>query len=222
MKKIGLLLLILLALLAVNIFALSLPYGTTTKKIEKRAFKLNVSLTVSEGAQVPKHFADTLIKAQQLLSKVFSSAEFKEIMCQKSFSDSSYSRSKKKCFDVIYDPETGRISGKAVYDNLLKENNVSLSMVIKNNGDKQTTMGFAGACSYKITTYDFWLVEGGALSQRLARHIAHEFTHIRGYRHDNLVPKAHKWGLNTKEDPALGVGSVVGEILTRWAKFGII
>ncbi|MFN0292570.1 hypothetical protein [Pedobacter helvus] len=220
MKKIGLLLLILLALLAINIFALSPPYSTKITK--ETAFKLNVSLTVSEGAQVPKHFADTLLKAQQLLSKVFSSAEFKEIMSQKSFSDSAYSKSKKKCFDVIYDPETGRISGKAVYDNLLKENNVSLSMVIKNNGDKQTTMGFAGACSYKITTYDFWLVEGGALSQRLARHIAHEFTHIRGYRHDNLVPKAHKWGLNTKEDPALGVGSVVGEILTRWAKFGII
>lgn len=220
MKKIGLLLLILLALLAINIFALSPPYSTKITK--ETAFKLNVSLTVSEGAQVPKHFADTLLKAQQLLSKVFSSAEFKEIMSQKSFSDSAYSKSKKKCFDVIYDPETGRISGKAVYDNLLKENNVSLSMVIKNNGDKKNTMGFAAACSYKITTYDFWLVEGGALSHRLARHIAHEFTHIRGYRHDNLVSKAHKWGLNAKEDPALGVGSVVGEILTRWAKFGII
>ncbi|MNR29899.1 hypothetical protein D3C85_1473160 [compost metagenome] len=122
----------------------------------------------------------------------------------------------------MYDPQTGRISGKAVYDNLMQNAEVKLLITIKNNGDNKSVMGSSSACSKKITTYDFWLVEGGALAHRLARHIAHEFTHSRGYRHDTKVAKEHKWGLNSKEDPALGVGSVVGEILTRWTKFGLI
>lgn len=215
MKKIVLLLLIVLALLAVNIFG---------KRPFKKAgdFNLKVSFVLDRDAKVVPHFADTLKKAQDLLNKVFSSSEFKEIMYQQSYNDSAYSKTKKDCFNRIYDAQTGRISGKAVYDNLLMERQVSLLITIRNNGLKKGTMGLSNACVNRITTYDYWLVEQDKLAQRLARHIAHEFTHIRGYRHDSRVSKEFKWGRKLNEDPAYGVGSIVGDILNRWAKNGII
>jgi hypothetical protein len=215
MKKIGLLLLIVLALLAINIFA-------TKPNHKAKEFKLTASFVLNKDASVPANFADTLKKAQELLSKVFSSDEFKDIMYKQSYNDSSYSKTKSGCFDKVYDTKSGRVSGKAVYDNLMMDGNVSLLITIKNNGTKKGTMGSSNACINKITTYDYWLVEKPGLAQRLARHIAHEFTHIRGYRHDNRVPKEYKWGRKLNEDPAYGVGSIVGEILTRWTKQGLI
>lgn len=209
MKKLGWLLLIILVLIAINIFA---------KRASVANIHFKISFTVDEKATVPSQFADTLEKAQQLLSRVFSSSEFKEAMYQQSYNDSAYSKSKKKCFDVVFDQSTGRIPGKAVYDNLIADSNINLLVNIKNNGTKKGTMGSSNACNYTITTYDYWLVEKGELAQRLARHIAHEFTHIRGYRHDNKVEKTYKWGHQPKEDPAYGVGNIVGEILKDWSK----
>ena len=221
MKKIGLLLLIVLALLAINIFA-----TPSSKKLRKQTdvaeFNLNVSYTVEDGAKVPTGFADTVKKAQVLLAKVFRSKEFKEALFKQSYNDSAYSKTKKACFLTIYDEKTGRISGEAVYQNLLKEKDVKLLINVKNNGDKKGTMGASFACNHQFTTYDYWLQEKGELARRLARHIAHEFTHIRGYRHDNKVPKEFKWGREVKEDPAYGIGSIVGEILTAWSKKSLI
>ena len=220
-KKIGLLLLIILALLALNVFAFEDRFGIKDTQKEL-VVNIRLSFDVSEGASVPTHFADSLKKAQQLLNKVFSSEEFKQIMQEQSFNDSAYSKSKKQCFEKIYDKKTGRILGSAVYDNLLNDKSVELIITIKNNGDKKTTMGLSSACVNKITTYDYWLVEGGELAQRLARHIAHEFVHIKGYRHDSKVEKAYKWGRKLNEDPAYGVGSIVGSILADWSKRGVI
>lgn len=222
MKKIALLIIILLALIAINIFARKLVDGPRHTDQGVTDFNLKVSFTLAKDASVPMHFADTLEKAQKLLNLVFSSREFKEMMFKQSYHDSAYSKSKKACFETIYDVKTGRISGESVYHNLLADKSVALLINIKNNGDKKTTMGSSNACSNNITTYDYWLVEGGALAQRLARHIAHEFTHVRGYRHDSKVAKAYKWGHDVKEDPAYSVGSIVGEILTKWAKKGLI
>lgn len=219
MKKIGLLLLIILALLAANIFAVPSSNGLKKQTAE---FSLDVSYTVNEDATVPQSFADTLKKAQQLLEKVFRSKEFRAAMFKQSYHDSAYSKSKMACFPMVYDPKTGRISGASVYQNLLKEKEVKLFINIKNNGPKRTTMGASYACNYKFTTYDFWLQEKGELARRLARHIAHEFTHIKGYRHDNKVSARFKWGRDVKEDPAYGVGNIVGEILTEWSKKSII
>ncbi|WP_113638074.1 hypothetical protein [Nubsella zeaxanthinifaciens] len=214
MKKLGWLLLVILALVAINIFA--------EKPSVVADIRFKISFNVDEKATVPSHFADTLRKAEQLLSRVFSSADFKEALYKQNYNDSAYSKSKKKCFEVVYDQTTGRIPGKAVYDNLLADKEVNLTINIKNNGDKKGTMGSSNACSYSITTYDYWLVENGELAQRLARHIAHEFTHVRGFRHDNKVDKAYKWGRKTEEDPAYGVGNIVGEILKMWSKKGMI
>jgi len=221
MKKIGLLLLIILALLAINIFAKPLS-GNSKKQTNVAEFNLLISYTVEEGAKVPNGFADTVKKAQELLAKVFRSKEFKEALFKQSYNDSAYSKSKKACFLTVYDEKIGRISGGAVYQNLLQEKEVKLLINIRNNGDKKGTMGASYACSYQFTTYDYWLQEKGELARRLARHIAHEFTHIRGYRHDNKVPKEFKWGRNVKEDPAYGVGNIVGEILTEWGKKSLI
>ncbi|WP_199120961.1 hypothetical protein [Pedobacter sp. ASV28] len=184
--------------------------------------RFDIKFKVENGAKVPDHFADTLKKAQELLNKVFYSKEFKEELYKQSYNDSAYSKSKKGCFETVYDSKNGRIAGKAVYDNLIANKNINLLITIKNNGDKKGTMGSSNACIDKITTYDYWLVEKEGLSQRLARHIAHEFTHIRGYRHDNKVDKAYKWGKKTNEDPAYGVGSIVGDILSAWSKKGLI
>lgn len=221
MKKIGLLLLILLALLAVNIFAIP-SSGNLKKQTDIADFTFSVSYTVEDGAKVPEGFADTLKKAQLLLAKVFRSKEFKEALFKQSYNDSAYSKSKKACFLTVYDEKNGRISGASVYQNLLKEKEVRLLINIKNNGEKKVTMGASYACNYQFTTYDYWLQEKGELARRLARHIAHEFTHIRGYRHDNKVEKEFKWGRDVKEDPAYGVGNIVGEILTAWGKKSLI
>jgi len=221
MKKIGLLFLIILALLAINIFATPLLLKSK-KQTDTVDFKLSVSYTVEEGAKVPEGFADTVKKAQTLLAKVFCSKEFKDALFKQSYNDSAYSKSKKACFLTVYDEKTGRISGESVYQNLLKDKEVKLLINVKNNGDKKGTMGASYACSYQFTTYDYWLKEKGELARRLARHIAHEFTHIRGYRHDNKVPKEFKWGRDVKEDPAYGVGNIVGEILTAWGKKSLI
>lgn len=221
MKKIGLLLLIFLALLAINIFATP-SLGKSKKQTDTANFKLNVSYKVEEGAKVPEGFADTIKKAQFLLEKVFNSNEFKNALFKQSYNDSAYSKSKKACFLTVYDEKTGRITGETVYQNLLKEKEVKLLINIRNNGDKKGTMGASYACNYQFTTYDYWLQEKGELARRLARHIAHEFTHIRGYRHDNKVPKPFKWGRNIKEDPAYGIGNIVGEILATWGKKSLI
>ena len=197
-------------------------FGGDETKRSGQKIAINVSYTVEKNATVPEHFADTLKKAQELLSQVFSSLEFKDELYKQSYSDSAYSKSKKACFNVAYDPNTGRINGKAVYDNLLANATVELVINVKNNGDKEGTMGSSNACSNKITTYDYWLTEKEGMSIRLARHIAHEFTHIRGYRHDTKVAKQFKWGKKTTEDPAYGVGSIVGEILAKWSKAGLI
>ena len=183
---------------------------------------ITVNYTVEKGATVPEHFADTLKKAQTLLSKVFSSKEFKAAMYKQSFNDSAYSKSKKACFEKLYDPKNGKLTGELVYANLLANPVIDLSITIKNNGDKKTTMGLSYPCVSKFTTFDYWLVTDTELARRLARHIAHEFTHIRGYRHDNNVPDKYKWGRDVEEDPAYGVGSIVGEILTNWSKKGMI
>ncbi len=195
---------------------------STTARSGRREISFRVSYTVDKNATVPEHFADTLKRAQELLGKVFSSSDFKLEMLKQQYNDSAYSKSKKACFQTVYDPKTGHIPGQAVYDNLLANSTVDLAITIKNNGDKRGTMGSSNACVNKITTYDYWLTEKEGLSIRLARHIAHEFTHIRGYRHDNKVPKAYQWGRKLTEDPAYGVGSIVGDILTKWDKAGLL
>ncbi|RYG19556.1 MAG: hypothetical protein EOO07_06625 [Chitinophagaceae bacterium] len=185
----------------------------------EKDIKLTLSYTTSTDATVPASFADTVKRVQELLTKVFSSKEFKEELYRRNFHDSAYTKSTATCFNRVYGGTVqGRsIAGKAVYDNLLPNNTFSIAVNIKNNGTNTTTLGSASACGSRITTNDYWLkLSEKRLAHRLARHWAHEYTHIRGYRHDTNVASGYEWGSDVNKDPAYGVGDVVGVVLDKW------
>ncbi|WP_199120962.1 hypothetical protein [Pedobacter sp. ASV28] len=187
--------------------------------------KLTITYTVTSDANVPATLNDTVKKAQDLLTKVFSSKDFRDELYKRNFHDSAYSKSTSNCFNRVYGGTVvGRsIAGKAVYDNLLPNSTFSIAVNIRNNGDNTTTLGSASACGTRITTNDYWLkISEKRLAQRLARHWAHEYTHIRGYRHDTNVASSYKWGSDVNQDPAYGVGDVVGVVLDKWTAAGII
>lgn len=187
--------------------------------------KLSLSYTATSDATLPLTFADTVKKTQELLNKVFASKDFRDELYRRNFHDSAYTKSTSTCFNRVYGSTvTGRsIAGQSVYDNLLPNTTLNIAVSIRKNGDNTTTLGSASACGSRITTNDYWLkLSEKRLAQRLARHWAHEYTHIRGYRHDSNVPSGYKWGSDVNKDPAYGVGDVVGVVLDKWTAAGII
>lgn len=187
--------------------------------------KLALTYSVTSDANLPTTFADTVKRVQDLLARVLSSKDFKDELYKRNFHDSAYSKSTSTCFNRIYGGTVkGRsIAGKAVYDNLLPSNSLAIAVSIRNNGTNTTTLGSASACGSKITTNDYWLkLSEKRLAHRLARHWAHEYTHIRGYRHDSNVATGYEWGSDVNKDPAYGVGDVVGVVLDKWLAAGII
>lgn len=187
--------------------------------------KLAVTYTFTTDATLPSTFADTVKRTRELLEMVFSSKDFRDELYKRNFHDSAYTKSTSTCFNRVYGGMVaGRsIAGKAVYDNLLPNGTFSIAVNIRKNGDNTTTLGSASACGTRITTNDYWLrLSEKRLAQRLARHWAHEYTHIRGYRHDTNVASGYKWGSDVNKDPAYGVGDVVGDVLDKWTAAGII
>lgn len=187
--------------------------------------KLSLSYTATSDATLPSTFADTVKKTQDLLNKVFASKDFRDELYKRNFHDSAYTKSTSNCFNRVYGGTvTGRsIAGKSVYDNLLPNITLNIAVSIRKNGDNTTTLGSASACGSRITTNDYWLkLSEKRLAQRLARHWAHEYTHIRGYRHDTNVTKGYEWGSDVNKDPAYGIGDVVGAVLDKWTSAGII
>lgn len=207
---------------ALLITGLVLPGFNTSyiKSIHKPiTFKINPN--VADDVILPEGFADTLKKAEMILSKIFSSEDFKQALEKRSFADSAFSKTKKTCFERIYD-ENGRVSGKGVYENLTRNPNVEIEWVIKRykDGEKTSVMGFSTFCVNKITSYNYWIKNGQYLSLRFVRHLAHEYTHVCGYKHDKLLPKEHKF--KKGDDPAMGVGGIVGDIMLDWTKRGLL
>jgi len=191
----------------------------------ERDIKLTLTFTTSADAVVPATFADMVKRVQELLTKVFSSKDFKDELYKRNFHDSAYSKSIATCFNRIYGGTVkGRsIAGEAVYDNLLPNTAFSIAVTIRNNGTNTTTLGSASACGSRITTNDYWLkLSEKRLAHRLARHWAHEYTHIKGYRHDTNVAAGYEWGSDVNKDPAYGVGDVVGVVLEKWLAEGVI
>lgn len=187
--------------------------------------KLTLNYTATADATLPSTFADTVKKTQDLLNKVFASKDFRDELYKRNFHDSAYTKSTSTCFNRVYGSTVaGRsIAGKSVYDNLLPNTTFSIAVSIRKNGDNTTTLGSASACGGRITTNDYWLkLSEKRLAQRLARHWAHEYTHVRGYRHDTNVTKGYEWGNDVNKDPAYGVGDVVGVVLDKWMAAGII
>ncbi|WP_293299369.1 hypothetical protein [Pedobacter sp. UBA4863] len=189
-------------------------------KIAKEV-KITFMVNVAENVVLPEGFADTLKKAADILTKILSSEDFKEALTKRSFADSAFSKTKKTCFERIYD-ENGRVSGLGVYENITRNPNIQIEWVIKKykDGEKTSVMGFATFCVNKITSHDYWIKNGQYLSLRFVRHLAHEYTHVCGYKHDKLLPKEHKF--KKGDDPASGVGGIVGDIMLDWTKRGLI
>jgi len=183
--------------------------------------RFNFNFIAKGNVKLPANFGDTLKKVNVLLDQLFSSQEFKDSLSAHSFNDSTYSKVKNACFVRDINANTHRIDGRNVYDNLTADKVINLDLLVQETLKKTSTQGFSNACSYKITSNDYWMGENQPLAYRYVRHIAHEFTHIRGYRHDTRVEKEYKWGRSPNEDPAYGVGKIAGNILQRWSKSGI-
>lgn len=200
-----------------------LPKYTNIETVKD--IKLTLTYAATSDAILPSTFADTVKKTQDLLNKVFASKDFRDELYKRNFHDSAYTKSTSNCFNRVYGGTVaGRsIAGKSVYDNLLPNGTFSIAVSIRNNGTNTTTLGSASACGSRITTNDYWLkLSEKRLAQRLARHWAHEYTHIRGYRHDSNVTAGYEWGSDVNKDPAYGVGDVVGVVLDKWTAAGII
>lgn len=199
--------------------------GNVAKSDDKikiaKEMKVSLRVNVADDVELPEGFADTLKKAEEILSKIFSSEDFKQALSSRSFADSAFSKTKRGCFERIYD-ENGRVSGRGVYENITRNPNIEIEWVIKKykNGQKTSVMGFATFCINKITSHDYWIKNGQYLSLRFVRHLAHEYTHVCGYKHDKLLPKEHKF--KKGDDPAMGVGGIVGSIMLDWTKRGLI
>lgn len=205
-----------------GLLAISFTSAHSDDKIKiAKQVKFSVKVNVADNVILPEGFADTLKKAEDILSKILSSEEFKKELSKRSFADSAFSRTKKTCFERIYD-EKGRVSGLGVYENITRNPNIEIEWVIKKykDGEKTSVMGFATFCVNKITSHDYWIKNGQHLSLRFVRHLAHEYTHVCGYKHDKLLPKEHKF--KKGDDPAMGVGGIVGDIMLDWTKKGLL
>ena len=216
-----------ISLLRIPVFIIALVFsGTafaqqaTANFVMAKPVNFSVKLQVSPEVVLPEGFTDSLEKARLILTKILSSEDFKQALTKRSFADSSFSKSKKGCFELIYD-DNGRVSGEGVYENVTRNANAGIEWVIKTYAKgKTSTMGFSSACVNRITSYDYWIKNGQYLSLRIVRHLAHEYTHVCGYRHSGRVAKAYKW--KKEDDPAYGVGGIVGEIMLDWIKKGIL
>ncbi len=196
--------------------------GTVADDIKiAKEVKFAVKVNAAADVTLPEGFADTLKKTEQILSKILSSEDFKQALAKRSFADSAFSKSKKTCFKRIYD-ENGRVSGQGVYENITRNPSIQIEWVIKKykNGEKTSVMGYSTFCVDKITSHDYWIKNDQYLSLRFVRHLAHEYTHVCGYKHDKLLSKEHKF--KKGDDPAMGVGGIVGEIMLNWTKRGLI
>ncbi len=206
-----------------GLFTLSfVPKEKADDKIKiAKEVKMTFKVNVADNVELPEGFADTLKKAEAILSKILSSEDFKEALSKRSFADSAFSKTKKSCFERIYD-DNGRVSGLGVYENITRNPKVEIEWVIKKykDGEKTSVMGFSTFCVNKITSHDYWIKNGQYLSLRFVRHLAHEYTHVCGYKHDKLLPKEHKF--KKGDDPAMGVGGIVGDIMLDWTKKGLI
>lgn len=182
--------------------------------------KVTITYNVASDASVPDSFGDTVKKTEALLAIVLSSKDFRDELYKRNFADSAYGTMKNPCFNKVYGGTVAgcSIAGKAVYDNLFPATTINLTINIRNNGDNVTELGSAANCGSAIRTNDYWLkLNEKQLAYRLAKHWAHEYTHIRGYRHDTNVPVAYKWGnTNPEKDPAVGVHTIVGIVLDKW------
>lgn len=164
------------------------------------------------------NFRDTAVKALELMSKVFSSKEFKDSLdkydfpCSNAWFKENICKSPKSIIVYKCDSTANVVHGSTVYQDMLMEKNVTLDLNIIHPKGKTNSYGFSAACVYKINTYSWWLKNDRKqpLSEEYAIHLAHEYCHIVGYYHSSY----HK--LN--QDVSYRMGGIVRNILWRWSQ----
>jgi hypothetical protein len=163
-------------------------------------------------------FRDTAIKALDLMSKVFSSKEFKDSIAKYDFPCSNAWFKENICKTlgniIVYkcDSAANVVHGSTVYDDLLMEKKVTLDLNIIHPKGKTNSYGYSAACVYKINTYSWWLKNNRKqpLAEEYAIHLAHEYCHIVGYYHSSYH--------HIEKDVSYRMGGIVRNILWRWSQ----
>jgi hypothetical protein len=163
-------------------------------------------------------FRDTALKALDLMSKVFSSKEFKDSISKYNFPCSNAWFKENICKKpgniMIYkcDSAANIVHGSTVYEDLLIDKQVTLDLNIIHAKGTTNSYGFSAACVYKINTYSWWLKNNRKqpLSEEYAIHLAHEYCHVVGYYHSSY----HK----IQDDVSYRMGGIVRNILWRWSQ----
>lgn len=162
------------------------------------------------------NFKDTAEKALEVLSQVFSSAEFRDSISKYDFPCSN--GRKNPCSGIPQvaankcSEPNNRVLGTTVYADLVADSVRPISLHVRTSSNENTTVyGSATPCSYNIYTNDWWLNNNRPLplSQSYAVHLAHEYAHVVGYVHNDPMH-------TRREDVAYRVGNVVNNILHRW------
>jgi hypothetical protein len=185
---------------------------TPSAKAKKVVFKLGNYTSELDN------FRDTAIKALDLMSKVFSSKEFKDSISKYDFPCSNAWFKENICKNpgsiIIYkcDSAANVVHGSTVYEDLLMEKKVTLDLNIIHPKGKTNSYGYSAACVYKINTYSWWLKNDRKqpLSEEYAIHLSHEYCHVVGYYHSSY----HR----TNDDVSYRMGGIVRNILWRWSQ----
>lgn len=197
------------------LFFVSYTYKTETKTTpvtRKVVFKLGTFNSELEN------FRDTAVKALALMSKVFSSKEFKDSLdkydfpCSNAWFKENICKTPKNIIVYKCDSAANVVHGSTVYQDMVMEKNVTLDLNIIHPKGKTNSYGFSAACVYKINTYSWWLKNDRKqpLSEEYAIHLAHEYCHVVGYYHSSY----HK----IEKDVSYRMGGIVRNILWRWSQ----
>ncbi|TZF82664.1 hypothetical protein FW774_14270 [Pedobacter sp. BS3] len=192
-------------------YAPGLSVNTKDRAVKHKKVKFKLGEYSSEL----DNFRDTAIKALHLMSKVFSSEEFRDSLDKYDFpcSNGWYKPCKTPGNQIINkcDSTDHRVHGNTVYKDLLMEKVVTLNLAIKHPKGKTGSYGWSDACIYKISSYSWWLKNNRRqpLSEEYAIHLAHEYCHIVGYYHSREHSRSN--------DVAYRVGGIVRNILWRWS-----
>lgn len=178
-----------------------------------------VNLKVGTLTSSISNFKPTADEALSLLSKVLSSQEFKDSIAKYNYAPTNQLSNPRQCSSakdlniIKVNPNTGRINGTTVHDDLLKYKDVTLNLTVRDRGEPTTVMGSSSFCNFTIYSNDYWLKEDDnamTLAERYATHLGHELCHILGYYHSSHPD------IKT-EDVSYGIGSLISNILWDWS-----
>ncbi|NTS41924.1 hypothetical protein HRG84_13490 [Flavisolibacter sp. BT320] len=174
-----------------------------------------VRLSLGRYTSNIKNFKDTTKDALRIASFILSTQEFRDSLARFKFQCSNLSNKVQAGCDV-------HISGQRVYDSLSRFPDTPLNITIKpftllekakNLVDKHDQIGSSSYGTFHVTTRSWFLndvTKRWFASVKYAKHLAHEYCHIRGFYHN----QSKKFGI----DVPYTVGSLVERIIRRRLK----